>query len=149
MNRLSNFGIWYNRILLLLVAILFAIIALRNLVHPIAAATHSNIILSSATALSVARVMMGALPLSFAIFIFVSLFSERQIFRGVLFVLILMGITTIVRIASLQIDGHSDFGQKVLVPEISITVLSALGLYFGQLRRRKQKNNLVISTNAD
>jgi uncharacterized protein DUF4345 len=149
MNRLSNFGIWYNRILLLLVAILFAIIALRNLVHPIAAATQSNIILSSATALSVARVTMGALPLGFAIFIFISLFSEKQISRAVLLVFILIGITTVVRISSLQLDGHSDFGQKVLVPEISITVLSALGLYLDQLRRRKQKNNLVISTNAD
>jgi len=139
MNRLSNFGIWYNRILLLLVAILFAIIALRNLVHPIAAATQSNIILSSATALSVARVMMGALPLSFAIFIFVSLFSDRQISRGVLFVFVLIGITTLVRIASLQIDGHSDFGEKVLVPEISITVLAALGLYLDRRRKREQK----------
>ena len=143
MNRLSNLGTWYNRIVLLLVAVLFASIAVKNLMHPFEAAKQANIILSSTTALSVARVSMGALPLSFAIFILVSLFSEKQLSRAVLFVFILAGITTMVRVASLQIDGHSDFGQKVLVPEIAITVLSALGLYLGRRRMPKQKNDLM------
>jgi hypothetical protein len=139
MDRLSNFGIWYNRIVLLFVAILFVIIAVKNLAHPFEAAKQSNIILSSATALSVARVTMGALPLGFAIYIFVSLFYDKKISSGILLVFILLGITTLVRFASLQIDGHSDFGQRVLFPEITITFLSAFGLYLERRRASHKK----------
>ena len=139
MEKHLTFGIWYNRILLLLVSILFASIGLKNLVDPFEAARQSNITLSSATAFSVARVSMGALPLGFAIFTFITLFSQRQISRGLLLVFILVGITTLVRIASLKIDGNSDFGHRVLIPEIVITILSALGLYLDQRRTRPQK----------
>ena len=82
---------------------------------------------------------MGALPLGFAIFTFVALFSQRQISRGLLLVFILVGIITLVRIASLKIDGNSDFGEKVLIPEIVITILSAVGLYLDQRRTKAQK----------
>jgi len=140
MEKHLKFGIWYSRILLLLVSILFTSIALKDLLHPFEAAKQSNITLSSATAFSVFRVSMGALPLGFAIFTFVSLFSQRQISRGLLLVFILVGITTLVRIASLKIDGKSDFGQKVLIPEIVITILSAVGLYLDQRRTKSQEN---------
>jgi hypothetical protein len=108
MEKHLNFGIWYNRILLLLVSILFASIALKNLLHPFEAARQSNITLSSATAFSVARVRMGALPLGFAIFTFVTLFSaniKRSIvgfYRG--------RNHHAIRIASLKIDGN--FGRE-------------------------------------
>ena len=139
MDKHLKFGIWYSRILLLLVSILFTSIALKNLLHPFEAAKQSNITLSSATAFSVFRVSMGALPLGFAIFTFVSLFSQRQVSRGLLLVFVLVGITTLVRIASLKIDGNSDFGEKVLIPEIVITILSAVGFYLDQRRTKHKK----------
>src|SRR5215467_9468475 len=112
MDKLSNFGIWFNRTIPVLVSILFTMISIRNLLHPATSAAESNIILSSATAYSVARVSMGAIPLAVAIIIFLSIFLKKQILYAVLFVFILITIVTLVRIASLKIDGHSDFGAK-------------------------------------
>lgn len=137
MDKLSQFGIWFNRIVLLLVSFLFTMIAARNLIYPAAAAAESNIVLSSATAFSVARVSMGAIPLAVALIIFISIFSKERIFNGLLFLFILIVTVTLVRVISLKVDGHSDFGQKVLVPEIAITILSVLGLYL-EIRRKKR-----------
>jgi len=146
MDKLSFFGLWFNRVVLFLVSILFAIIATRNLLHPAEAAAVSNITLSSATAFSVARVSMGAIPLAIAVFMFISMFSVKQILSGLLFLFILIVTVTLVRVVSLVIDGHSDFGQKVLTPEIVITILASVGLYFERRRRRRYgRNDLVVN----
>jgi len=146
MDNLSKIGIWINRIVLVLVSILFFMIGMNNLLTPQKSALKSDIILNSATAFSVARVSMGAFPVAFAVIVLSSLFLKRGIFRGVLSVFIIVVITTIVRIASLQIDGHSDFGQKVLIPEIVLTILSGIGLYL-ELRRRKSERSETKLTN--
>ena len=143
MDNLTKIGLQLNRIVLLVVSILFTMIAFKNIFHPVEAIADRGIVLNSATALSVARVSMGAFPLGFAVITFTSIFSNSQIFRGIFSVFILLLVTTIVRIASLQIDGHSDFGQQVLVPEVAITIFSAIGLWL-ELRRRKQ-NELPIA----
>ena len=140
MDNLSKVGIWMNRIVIIAVSILFLIIGIKNISHPLQNAMESGIVLNSATALSVARVSMGAFPLAFAVILLTSLFFKRQIFGAILSVFIIIVITTIVRIASLQIDGHSDFGQKVLKPEIIITIFSTIGLYL-ELRRRKMERS--------
>jgi hypothetical protein len=140
MDNLSRVGIWMNRIVIIAVSILFFIIGIKNISHPLQNAMESGIVLSSATALSVARVSMGAFPLAFAVILLTSLFFKRQIFGAILSVFIIIVITTIVRIVSLQIDGHSDFGQKVLKPEIIITIFSTIGLYL-ELRRRKMERS--------
>src|SRR5882672_11060418 len=98
MNNLSKIGIWMNRIVLLFVSVLFFSIGMRNILSPLKSALKSDISLNSATALSVARVSLGAFPLGFAIIIFASLFLKRGIFGGVLSVFIIVVITTIVRI---------------------------------------------------
>jgi hypothetical protein len=140
MDKLSRLGIWVNRITLLFVSVLFLNIGIRNTLFPLKSAVKSDITLSSATALSVARVSMGAFPLAFAVILLTSLFSKRAIFRGILSVFVLIMITTVVRIASLQIDGYSAFGQKVLIPEIIIAILSSAGLYL-ELHRRRTENS--------
>jgi hypothetical protein len=49
-------------------------------------------------------------------------------------------------VVSLVIDGHSDFGQKVLTPEIVITILASVGLYLEKRRRRRYgRNDLVVN----
>ena len=136
MDNVSRTGTWLNRIVLTFVTILFALIGFRNLLDPGEVAAAANITLNSVTAYSVARVSMGAFPLGFAIIVFSSVFSGKQIFRGIFSVFIVAAVTTVVRIMSLIIDGHSDFGQKVLFPEVAITVLSGIGLFL-ELRKRK------------
>jgi hypothetical protein len=137
MDNFSKIGIWLNRIVIVAVAFVFLTLGIKNLVHPLENAMKSDIILNSATALSVARVSMGAFPLALAIVLLTSLFSKREIFRGILTVFIFIVVTTIARIASLQIDGYSEFGHKVLIPEIIITILSTIGLYL-ELRRKNR-----------
>ena len=143
MDNLTKIGLWLNRIVLLLVSLLFTMIAFKNIFHPAEAIADRGIILNSATAFSVARVSMGAFPLGFAIITFTSIFFNSQIFRGIFSVFILILVTTIVRIISLQIDGHSDFGLQVLVPEVAITLFSAIGLWL-ELRRRKQNESQIL-----
>ena len=142
MDNLSKLGVWMNRIVVVAVSILFLIIGIKNISHPLQNAMESGIMLNSATALSVARVSMGAFPLAFAVILLISLFIKRQMFGAILSVFIIIVITTIVRIASLQIDGHSDFGQKVLKPEIIITILSTIGLYLELRRRKKERSSM-------
>jgi hypothetical protein len=146
MDTLSKFGIWMNRIVIMAVSILFSIIGIKNILHPIQNTEQSGIILNSATALSVVRVSMGAFPLAFAVILLAGLLIRRQLFGAILSVFIIIVITTIVRIASLQIDGHSDFGLKVLKPEIMITVFSTIGLYL-ELRRKKMESSAGYSAN--
>ncbi|MFL5787040.1 MAG: DUF4345 family protein [Flavisolibacter sp.] len=141
MDKLSRFGIWLNRVVLVFVSVLFTIIALKSILHPLESSAVSDISLGSATAFSVVRVSMGAFPLSFAIITLTSIFSKRQIFRGIFSVFIIAAITTIVRIISLVVDGHSDFGQKVLVTEILLTILSIIGLLLELRREKKQRVN--------
>jgi hypothetical protein len=145
MNSLLKIGTWINRIVLIFVSVLFFSIGIRNILSPLQSALKSDIKLNSATALSVARVSMGAFPLGFAVIAFVSLFLKRGMFGGVLSVFIIVVITTIVRIASLQIDGHSDFGQKVLIPEIILTVLSGIGLYLELHRRKLERSEIKLA----
>ena len=142
MDNLSKMGVWMNRIVITAVSILFSIIGIKNISHPLQNAMESGIMLNSATALSVARVSMGAFPLAFAVILLISLFIKRQMFGAILSVFIIIVITTIVRIASLQIDGHSDFGQKVLKPEIIITIFSTIGLYLELRRRKKERSSM-------
>jgi hypothetical protein len=141
MDNLTQTGLWLNRIVLSFVSVLFATIGFKNIIHPLERSAEAGIMLNSATALSVARVSMGAFPLGFAIIIFISIFSNPKLYQGILSVFILVTITTVVRIISLRIDGHSDFGLKVLVPEIILTILSAIGLFL-ELRRRKLNPNI-------
>jgi hypothetical protein len=145
MDNLSKIGIWINRIVLLFVSVLFFSIGIRNILSPLKSAIKSDIVLNSATALSVARVSMGAFPLGFAIIILTSLFLKRGMFGGVLSVFIIVVITTIVRITSLQIDGHSDFGEKVLIPEIILTILSGIGLYLELYRRKMERSEMKFA----
>ena len=145
MDSLSKIGIWINRIVLLFVSVLLFTIGMKNILSPLTNALKSDIILNSATALSVARVSMGAFPLGLAIIIFTSLFLKRGIFGGVLSVFIIAVITTIVRIISLQIDGHSDFGEKVLIPEIILTILSGIGLYLELYRRKIERSEMKFA----
>ena len=142
MDNLSKTGVWLNRVILIIVSGLFIMIGLRNILHPAEAANKVNIILNSATAFSVARVSMGAFPLGFAILILTTVFFNNQLLNGIYAVFILMIITSITRIMSLRLDGHSDFGQMVLVPELIITLLSATGLYL-ELRRRKLNKDKI------
>ena len=144
MDSMSKAGTWLNRTVLVFVTILFAFIGFRNLLYPGEVTAAANITLNSPTAFSVARVSMGAFPLGFAVIVFSSIFSGKQIFRGILSVFIVAAVTTIVRIMSLIIDGHSDFGQRVLLPEIVITILSGIGVSL-ELRKRKLQASGISS----
>jgi hypothetical protein len=144
MDNISKLGIWINRIVVTVVSVLFSMIGIKNIANPLQNSMQSDIMLNSPTALSVARVSMGAFPLAFAVILLTSLCIKRQLFGAILSVFIIIVITTIVRIVSLQIDGHSDFGSKVLKPEIIITIISSIGLYLELRRRRKESSSLKL-----
>jgi hypothetical protein len=130
-DKLSIAGIWLNRVVLLFVSVLFAIIGFGNIFNPIENVALSNITLGSAKAISIVRVSMGAFPLGFAIIVFTSIFSVDQLFRGIFSVFVLIVVITIVRIMGYLVDGAAPF----IAPEIVMTMLSGIGLYL-EIRRR-------------
>jgi hypothetical protein len=138
MDSLSKGSIWFNRVILLFVSVLFTIIGFKNIVHPAENALLTGITLNTAQALSVARASMGAFPLGFAILVFSSLFSTGQMFRGILTVFIMVATITVVRIIGFAVDGAAPF----IAPEVAVTVLSGVGLWL-ELRRLELARNKI------
>src|SRR5690242_2952370 len=114
MDKLSKTTIWLNRILIIIVTALFTFIGLRNIINPVENATAVGITLHSASAFSVARVSMGAVPFAFGILSFTSIFSDRELLRGIKGVFIFVGVITVVRLIGYKLDGAAPF----LAPEI-------------------------------
>jgi len=133
MDKISITGIWLNRVIILFVSVLFVIIGLRNILNLTENAGLIGIVLETAKAKSIARVSLGGLPLAFAIVVLSSIFSDSQLYRGILTIFILIGVVTIVRLIGYSIDGAAPF----IAPEIVITILSGVGLFLEMRRRRK------------
>src|SRR5882762_9310055 len=128
MDTLSRIGIWINRTILLAVSVLFTFIAYRNLVNPVESAIVVNISLRSSSAITVARVSLGAFPLVLAILVASSIFSLRQQRRGIITVVIMVSVVTAARIFGLAMDGVTPHNLDLLHREEVILGLSLVGL---------------------
>jgi hypothetical protein len=138
-DTISLVGIVLNRVVIGIVALLFFYIGIKNLTDPVERAHDSSILLSTAGAITVARVAFGAFPFGFAAILATSLFSMKRLFFGVYANVLMIGILTLVRIQGLIVDGYDPLTVKILRPEIVLTVLSLIGLYLELRRRRMDK----------
>lgn len=135
MDKISKISIWYSRVVITIITFLFTVLGIKNITNPKETAEAGQIILNSAHAVSEVRVLMGAIPLAFAIIIFSSVFRSNTIYRGIYTAFFLVTVVTVVRLISLSLDGVAPF----LVPEIIVTILSGIGLYLETLRAQKTK----------
>jgi hypothetical protein len=135
MSQRHRPAVWFGRAVLLLATLLFTMIALRNLIHPVAAAAAQQITLGSAAGITVARVGFGAFPLAFALMLLACLVAERRVLSGLTLLLTMAVVVTAARLLGLVLDGPADFTLRVLKPEIALIALSALALFFERRRR--------------
>jgi hypothetical protein len=130
-------SIWFSRLVLVVAALLFSMIALRSLVDPIAAAAEREITLGSAAGITVARVGFGGFPLAFAIILLFCLLTERRLAAGLGMLAVIAIVVTAARVLGLVLDGPAAFTLKVLRPEVALIIASTTA-YFLERRRRRE-----------
>lgn len=134
MDYPSKISIWYNRIVLLIVIFIYAIlVGIPHMIHPIETNAPDQISLNSPAAISVLRVVRGGFPFAFSVLLFTSIFSIGTIYRGIYSAFIILSIITIVRIVGYFADGVA----LHLIPEIVLSILCGIGLFL-EVRRRKK-----------
>jgi hypothetical protein len=130
-------GPWLGRLILLFVTVLFAALAWPALVDPVKEATAHGVSIGSAEALSRVRIGFGAIPLATAIVAFMCLVWPRRVLTGLYFVLIWVGVITLVRVIGVAVSGPNDFDLRVLRPEIVILVLTVVSIFIERGKRRQ------------
>src|SRR5579872_1694162 len=134
MNTLSKVGLWFGRVLLFYVAVLFIYIGSRGLLDPVNSSKELGILFASASGITVGRVALGGFPIATAIVVLWCLFSNARLFYGLVFFAIVIGVLTIIRIYGLTVDGMTAWNVKILKPEIVMTILSVAATFL-ELRR--------------
>jgi hypothetical protein len=136
---------WLGRLILLAVTVLFTTLAWPALVDPMQAAAAHGVSVDSAEALSRVRIGFGAVPLAAAIIAFLCLIWPRRILIGLYFVLIWVGVITMVRIFGVAINGPNEFDFRVLRPEIVILALTVASIFIERGRQRRESKGSRIS----
>ena len=131
---------WLGRLILLIVTVLFTTLAWPALVDPVQAATAHGVSIGSAEALSRVRIGFGAVPLAAAIIAFMCLVWPRRTLIGLYFVLIWVGVITVVRIIGVAVSGPNDFDLRVLRPEIVILALTIVSIFIENGKQRRELN---------
>lgn len=138
MEILWRIAPWLGRLILLVVAVLFSVLAWPVLVDPVREATAHGVSIASAEALSRVRIAFGAIPLASAMIAFLCLLWPGRVLTGLYFVLIWVGVITVVRIIGVTINGPSDFDLRVLRPEIIILALTVLSIFIERAKQRRE-----------
>jgi hypothetical protein len=129
---------WLGRVILLFVTALFASLAWPALVDPVQEATAHGVSIGSAEALSRVRIGFGAIPLATAVIAFVCLVWPRRVLTGLYFVLIRVGVITVVRMIGVAVSGPNDFDLRVLRPEIVVLVLTVVSIFIERGKQRRE-----------
>src|SRR5215510_2926780 len=95
---------WLTRLILVPPTIIFALIGVRYIVHPAAAAATVGIALTTPLASTILRIGFGAFPLGCSLFTLWCLISRRRILTGLGFVSIMIGVALVVRIFGIVMD---------------------------------------------
>lgn len=108
---------------LAMMTVIFTLISVRYLTHPVSSAADAGIAFTSPGGITIARVGFGAFPLSFAILAFASLVSPRRRLSGLYMVSTVVSVVMAVRIFGIFVD-HSAESARRLLPEAILLALS-------------------------
>jgi len=117
-----------SRIVLVLVAILLFRIGSRYILDPAGALSPDGIVLRSASAMTVARVGLGAFPLAIAIFALGSVFVSRALTAATSLVAIVMATALTVRVADIARHSGIAGNRGPLIGEGLFLALSLIAL---------------------
>lgn len=132
--------IWFNRLVLLAATFIMTMIAVRTLRDPVGSTLSQGIVLSSPTAVTIARVGFGGFPLGFAIALAGCLASTRRLLGGLLLLAAIMAAATATRLQGIVLDGATPYNLLLLRPEIAFCVLSTVGIVLELRRRRGERD---------
>ena len=118
---------WLLRSLLVLPALLFALIALKNIAHLAQEAAAVGISLDRPLAFTILRIGFGGFPLGCALFIVSCLISRRTL-TGFLFVAILDATVLAVRTFGMVVDGTVRESMGLIIAEVVLLALALLGI---------------------
>lgn len=135
MSSVLRHSCWFGRLVLAGAAVLFSLIAVRQIADPIGASAQHQIILGSSDAITIARVT-GATFLGLALVLAVCIVSERRLLAGLGVLATVVAAVTAVRLLGLFLDGPGPFTLQVLKPEVVLVALSSIA-FFVERRRRQ------------
>jgi hypothetical protein len=126
---------WLSRLIILVVAGLFATISFKFVLDPQRAAASAGLGIESAVGTTNARAGFGGFPLGFAAILLFCLFSSRLL-RPALAGIAAVGSTILaVRLYGAAQDGTFSESAHLLIPETAIVVAALLGLLMETRRR--------------
>jgi Domain of unknown function (DUF4345) len=134
MTSVLRHSLWFGRIVLAGAAILFSLIAFRQIVDPIGASAPHQIALGSSDAITITRVT-GGIFLGLALVLAACIVSERRLLTGLGVLATVISVVTAVRVVGLIVDGPGTFTLQVLKPELVFVALSSIA-FFVERRRR-------------
>jgi hypothetical protein len=132
-------SVWFGRFVLAAAAILFTVIAVRQIADPIGASASHQIALGSSDAITIMRVT-GGLFLGLALVLAACVVSDRRLLAGLGVLLTVNAVVTAVRVAGLVLDGPGPFTLQVLKPELTLVALSALAFLVERRRLRSTRH---------
>ncbi len=139
---------WISRVILLLPTAIFFMISLRTLADPAGSAAEQDISLNSPLGYTILRVGFGGFPLAFAIIVLACLVSTRRLLTGLSIVATLVTVVLAVRVQGVCLDGTGSQNFKLIVAEVVLLALSAIGLFIELGRRRYLSQHLARPSTA-
>jgi hypothetical protein len=135
MRTFWGFAPWFNRAILLAVTIIFTMISVKYITDPVHTAAASGISAGSALAITTIRVGFGGFPLGSAIVTLFCLAATRRLLMGLCFVTTISGVILITRGVSVLVDHSTSENLHLLIAEVILLTLSAIGIFI-ELGRR-------------
>jgi hypothetical protein len=141
MNALVRHSVWVGRLVLAGATLLFVLIGIRYVLHPIDAVAPHRITLGSSEAVTNIRVS-GGVFLGMAAALFACMLSERRILAGTGVLALVSVAVTAARLFGLAVDGPAPFTLHVLRPEVALVVLSTLAFLL-ETRRLQDRQRMT------
>ena len=126
---------WLNRLIILAVAALFALISFKFVLDPQHAAASSGIVPDTAVGFTNLRAGFGGFPLGFAAILMFCLRSSRRHLAALASIVTIVAVILAVRVYGAGQDGTYAESAHLLVPEAAMLSVSLLGLSMEARRR--------------
>jgi hypothetical protein len=129
---------WLGRLIILAVALLYAMIGLRFVLDPQAALAHSGIAAAAGSGFTNTRTGFGGLPLCFALILCFCLFSQRRLQAGLGAIATVMAVVLAVRAYAVGQDGTFAQNSPLFMLEGTILIIALAGLLVETRRRARE-----------
>ncbi len=128
MKTLWKAAPWISKVIVLMSAAIFVMIAVEPLAHPLANAAAQSIAFTSSLGLTVFRVSFAGFPLGCAAFLAYCLLSNRRTLTGLIFAALILGTLLLVRIYGMEIDSTVQQSMPLVKPEIVLVAITLAGI---------------------